>query len=76
MDKCYLCGKELPTFSIACEFTEFHPAPDGMTKDDVLCTKCASEHKKETNKNQSAWWYLLPIFFSALGGALMFIALR
>jgi|APSaa5957512535_1039671.scaffolds.fasta_scaffold62239_2 hypothetical protein len=76
MDKCFACDKELGTLSWYSEVDDFNPPPKGMTKNDVICDQCAKEHKKLTNKNQSTLWYLLPIAFAALGGALMFVALR
>ena len=76
MDKCFACDKELGTLSWYSEVDDFNPPPKGMTKNDVICDQCAKEHKKLTNKNQSVLWYLLPIAFAALGGALMFVALR
>jgi hypothetical protein len=76
MTRCFSCDKELGTLSWYYEIDDIVPAPKGMTKNDVICDQCTKQHKKLTNTDQSGLWYLLPIFFGGLGGALMFVALR
>ena len=76
MDICHSCGKEIGTLATAYEFSNFHIPPMDMKKDDVLCSKCTSEHKKAVFQGNSNLWYLCPIFLGIIGGLLMFVALR
>ena len=62
---CPGCGKELPS-------------PDAD-----VCTHCGRLVKEElhsasqgTQKKRSAWWYLLPIFFSIIGGVIAYFVLK
>ena len=64
MTKCYFCGKELPQGKNYC----VHCDHETNTVDPFV--------KTINYRKRSKVWYLLPIFFQALGGALMFIALR
>jgi hypothetical protein len=64
---CSGCGKELPS-------------PDAD-----VCTSCGrlvkeelreATHGEKSLKKRSAWWYLLPIFFSIIGGVIAYFVLK
>lgn len=61
---CSGCGEELPS-------------PDAD-----VCTHCGRLVKEELRsasqgtKKRSGWWYLLPIFFSIIGGVIAYFVLK
>lgn len=88
MASCFGCNKKLEFFDKRANKKLILKAggilPEGMSDNDVLCDECLEPIRKTMQevgvlprrKLGSGWVYVLPIFFSIIGGLIVYFALR
>ena len=70
MNFCPTCGKELPdgsTYCANCGHGINQNKESGQTRNRVT---------GKTPRKRSAWWYIVPVLFSMIGGIISFFILR